>query len=238
MADLSAEGEIVGGLADRIAALEASAATTLEALRAQVQTASRIEAEVRLDTARRLDEVTPRITALEASSAATGTQMAEFEADVVRMRQDVAAEIALAELRTSDRLDSVEGEIAGNARGLEAVSWEVGRERLDFELFEDYRMEVAPGVVLNISDADVAYQKVNGWIHLRDEGRFLRIDNHPIQQSLAFYDPSDDRSYELVFTRVRPDIAIGYVRVPSEEGLRIVNQVTDPAFEGRLSEVR
>jgi len=118
------------------------------------------------------------------------------------------------------------------------VSWEVGRERLDFELFEDYRMEVAPGVVLNISDTDVAYQKVDGWVQLVDEGRILRLEDHPIQQSLVFYGLDDDRAYELVFTRVRPDVAIGYVRVPSADGLRVVNQVTEPGFGPQLSSVQ
>jgi hypothetical protein len=38
-----------------------------------------------------------------------------------------------------------------------------------------------------------------------------------------------------VFTRVRPEIAVGYVRVPSEDGLRAVNDVRDPAFGEQVS---
>lgn len=235
LSDLSAEGEIIQGFADRIAALEASSETTIEALRAQVQTAARVEAEARLGTARQLDETVSRVGALEHAREASGQQLANLEGDLRQMREDVAGDLALAELRTSDMVDAVGAQVAGNSRGLEAVSWEVGRERLDFELFEDYRLEVAPGIVLNISDTDVAYQKVDGWIHLMSDGRFLRIHDHPVQQSLVFYDPEDDRSYELVFTRVRPDVAVGYVRVPSDGGVRVVNQVRDPAFPDQVT---
>jgi hypothetical protein len=235
LADLSAEGEVIQGFEDRIAALEASSETTIEALRAQVQTAARVEAEARLETARQLDDTVSRVEALETARDASGEQLAALEGGLREMRQDVAGDLALAELRTSDMVDSVEAQVAGNARGLEAVSWEVGRERLDFELFEDYRLEVAPGIVLNISDTDVAYQKVDGWIHLLSDGRFLRIHDHPIQQALVFYDLEEDRSYELVFTRVRPEAAIGYVRVPSDGGVRVVNQVRDPDFPDQVT---
>jgi hypothetical protein len=235
VADLAADSEIFQGFGDRISRLEATGQTTLDALRAQVAEASRVEAEVRLETARRLDEVTPRFEEIEASDSVRRGQIARLEQELATMRLEMAQELARVRLRTDERLGSVEGRLAGNERGLDAVSWEVGRERLDFELFEDYRMEVAPGVVLNVSHTDVEYQKIDGWVHLVDEGRFLRLEGHPIRQSLAFYGPDEDRSYELVFTRVRPEIAVGYVRVPSEDGLRAVNDVRDPAFGEQVS---
>jgi len=238
LADLGADSEIMQGFGDRIAALENANRTTLDALRTQVEQAARIEAEVRLETARRLDEVTPRIEAVESSGREAGQQLADLGQAVARMRSEIVADLTLLELQTADMVRSVGERVAGNERGLDAVSWEVGRERLDFELFEDYRLEVAPGVVLNVSDVDVAYQKVDGWLHLVDEGRFLRIDDHPVQRSLVFYGLDDDRSYELVFTRVRPELAVGYVRVPSEDGMRVVDQVRAPGFQDQLSSAR
>jgi hypothetical protein len=237
LADLSADSEIIQGFADRIAQLESAGGTTAEALRADVEQAARIDARERLETRRQLDEIAPRIEAAEAAGAETFEHLAALEDRLEAVQSQLSADLAALEGRTGDLVQSVDARVAGNARGLEALSWEVGRERLDFELFEDYRMEVAPGVVLTVSNTDVSFQKIDGWIHLVDEGRFVRLEDHPIQKSLVFYGLGDERSYELVFTRVRPEAAIGYVRVPSEDGVRIVNRVIEPGFESQISAI-
>jgi hypothetical protein len=235
LADLSADSEIIQGFADRIAELETASRTTAAGLRAEVEQAARIDAGERLETRRRLDELTPRLEAVEAAGAEAAVRITALDARVGEIRSDLTTDLAMAELRTGEIVGTVEERVAGAERGLEALSWEVGRERLDFELFEDYRMEVAPGVVLTVSDTDVSYQKIDGWVQLVEEGRFLRLEDHPIQQSVVFYGLGDERSYELVFTRVRPDAAIGYVRIPSEDGVRIVNRVMEPGFESQVS---
>ena len=236
--DLSADSEIIQGFADRIAALEMSTSATFESLRDQVRETARMEAQSRveesqMETARRLEEIGPRIREVESSQETSREQLSRLEQEVARMRSDVDGQLAALDLRTSDSVRAVEERVAGNERGVEAVSWEVGRERLDFELFEGYRAEVAPGILLDISDADVGHQKVDGWLHLVGEGRIVRLEDQPIQQAVVFYGLDEQRSYELVFTRVRPEAAIGYVRVPADEGMRIVNEVRDPAFDGR-----
>ena len=74
----------------------------------------------------------------------------------------------------------------------------------------------APREILHLNDVDRRYQRIDGWIWLVPEARFLRINDHPIQQSLVFYTHQDERPHELVFTRVTETAAVGYMRIPSE----------------------
>lgn len=238
LAGLRTDAEIVAGLGERLSAFENSTDSALDALRGQVVQASRVEAEVRLDTARQLDQLHPRIEAAEEVGDQARAGVGQLEQDLSGMKTAVADEISNLRSGTEEALQSTRQRIAGNERAVDAVSWEVGRARLDFELFEDYQTEVAPGIVLNITKTDVPYQRVSGWLHLVRDGRILRLKDQPIQQSLVFYGLDDERSYELVFTRVKRDFAVGYLRIPDDDGIRAVNQVRDPSFVDQASVLR
>ena len=46
------------------------------------------------------------------------------------------------------------------------------------------------------------------------DGRILWIRGQGIQQPVRFYSHKDERPYELVFTRVSKDSAVGYLLMP------------------------
>jgi hypothetical protein len=73
---------------------------------------------------------------------------------------------------------------------------------------------VAPGISLTVSDTNVSYQRVEGRIHVVPDGRILWIRGQGIEQPVRFYSHEDERAYEVVFTRVNKDGAIGYVLMP------------------------
>ena len=47
------------------------------------------------------------------------------------------------------------------------------------------------------------------------DGRILWIRGQGIQQPVRFYSHQDERPYEVVFTRVSKDSAVGYVLMPA-----------------------
>jgi hypothetical protein len=67
---------------------------------------------------------------------------------------------------------------------------------------------------LTLSHTDVSYQRVEGRIHVIQDGRILWLRGQGIQQPLSFYLQGDQRPYEIVFTRVNQDGAIGYLLMP------------------------
>jgi len=85
---------------------------------------------------------------------------------------------------------------------------------LDFEVSKEHTREVAPGITVTVSEINVSYQRVEGRIHVIPDGRILWIRGQGIQQPVRFYSHEDERAYELVFTRVGKDSAVGYLLMP------------------------
>ena len=56
---------------------------------------------------------------------------------------------------------------------------------------------------------------VAGRILVVPDGRILWIRDQGVQQPVAFYCHKDERAYEVVFTRVNRDSALGYVVMPA-----------------------
>ena len=215
-----ATSDTVEGLVTRIGEVEGALRRGLEATRGDI-------AEVREASA----DLEWRIqSTVEACTSPIRERLAELESaeqgcrvDLMALEQKVEAlglsmESQVADLRHDESLanQQIEGRIAGTERRLDIVSYAVDKSRFDFEMYKDFDEQVAPGVTLHLTDVDRRFQNVSGWIWLVDDVRFLRIEDHPIQQSLVFYTHQDERPYELIFTRVTESAAVGYMRVPSD----------------------
>ena len=61
---------------------------------------------------------------------------------------------------------------------------------------------------------DVSRQQIDGWLQLVSDGKILWLRQHGIHQPMLFRNQKDDQTYEVVFTRVSKDGAIGYVLLP------------------------
>ena len=111
-------------------------------------------------------------------------------------------------------------QIGSNRRDLDTLSQQFERRRVDFELAKNQNQEIVPEVALTVTGVDVSYQRINGWLRLAPDGRTLWVRGQGIQQPVIFYTQQDSRPYELVFTRVTENGAVGYLLVPDRAGFR------------------
>jgi hypothetical protein len=97
---------------------------------------------------------------------------------------------------------------------MDALSSEVDRQRIDFEVSKDKADELADGVILTIRKTDVGKQQVDGWLHIVSDGRIVWLKDAGAQHPIEFASKKDARPYQLVFTKVAGKGVIGYLMVP------------------------
>jgi hypothetical protein len=215
-----ATSDIVDGLRSRVDTLETTFSRGLEATRSDVadlrEATGDIDFRIQSAIEERTSSIRAQLAELESSDQSRASEIARLETALDEMRRNTTLEFA--DLRQNEAAvnQGLENRLAGTERRVDVVAYAVDRDRVDFELYRDMDETLAPGIVLHLSDVDRRYQRVNGWVHLVPEGRFLRINNHPIQQALVFYTHQDDRPHELVLTRVTETAAVGYIHIPSE----------------------
>ena len=86
---------------------------------------------------------------------------------------------------------------------------------VDLELAEDRTQELAPGISLRVTSADVSYQRVKGWLWLLSDRRTLWVRDLQAQQALIFYLRGSDVPHELVITQVTKGGVAGYLLLPA-----------------------
>jgi hypothetical protein len=216
--------DVVDALSSKVAAIEASLGRDIDAARAEI---AALEAEV-AESDRTLPEtidlavedhaslIRARVGELEALIRDRETVLDDLAVRIDTLRGELRLDLADLERRT-DMVDRGFDNRIGNAeRRLDVVAYAVDRARVDFEMFTEYAEELTPGIRLYLSEIHRDTQRVSGWVHLVPEGRIVRIREHPIQEAFTFYTHQDERSHELVFTRVTRTAAVGSMRVPPE----------------------
>jgi len=94
----------------------------------------------------------------------------------------------------------------------------VDRNRIDFEVSRNKTQEVAPGIFLTVRDTDVERQQINGWLQISEDGRTVWLRDQSAQKVMIFATTHDERSHELVFTRVGRQGVAGYLLIPVTAG--------------------
>lgn len=216
--------DVVDALSSKVAAIEESLGRDIDAARAEIAALEASLAESNEALSDRADLaledhaslVRARVEELEGLIRERETALGDLAAHIETLRGELRLDLADLERRT-DMADRGFDNRVGNAeRRLDIVAYAVDRDRVDFEMFTDYAEELSPGIRLYVSGIDRRTQRVSGWVHLVPEGRIVRITEHPIQEAFTFYTHQDERSHELVFTRVTQTAAVGYMRVPPE----------------------
>lgn len=241
--EMSSENGVLRRMQDQISGFESDLGSALAIVSEEAQVlgadlARRIEAQME----QRVGDVETRMADVESSRSSDRTQLARLQEEVDDLRESTRMEMAQlreqdAEMgrRTGrdladvwDTVSDVRQRLEPTERELAAIARKVDKTRLGFELFEDDAVEIAPGVMLHVNDTNESRQKVSGWLHLVADGRILWVEGQPAQQSIVFYTRNEERSYELVFTHVTRDTAVGYALVPSDgSGRRMANSGRD-----------
>ena len=113
---------------------------------------------------------------------------------------------------TQGQVSRLQNRMLESDNRVDALSYQVDRRRVDFELKKDQADEVAAGIHLTITRTDVAHQKIDGWVQVA--GRFVWLDDANAQQPIPFASVGEERSYQLIFTRIEDGGAAGYLLIP------------------------
>jgi predicted RNase H-like nuclease (RuvC/YqgF family) len=195
--------------------VEKTAGTTLRAAKDYAtQQSAKVHHEVQAEMDNRTQALQANISQLAAAQQEDRGQLAKLQDDVASARRETALQVAQVQRETGEDLRGLDGQIARTQMDIDSLSRHQDLRRLDFEVSKDLAREVAPGISLTVSDTNVSYQRVEGRIHVVPDGRILWIRGQGIEQPVRFYSHEDERAYEVVFTRVNKDGAIGYVLMP------------------------
>jgi hypothetical protein len=91
----------------------------------------------------------------------------------------------------------------------------VNRNRIDFEIPRNKTEEVAPGIFLTVRDTDVERQQITGWLQISEDGRTVWLRDQSAEKVMIFKTTHDERSHELVFTRVGKQGVAGFLLIPT-----------------------
>lgn len=191
-------------LQGRISNTRAQARKDAQELVAQLQTRMREETQAQLQE--RDAAIDARLGAMESAQDAQAAGLAQLRQDVSQVRRDAGQD-----------LGSLQAQVVEQEGNLNALEQSLARRRVDFELAKGNTQEVTPGVAVHIADTDHRFQRVKGWLWLMPDRRTIFVRDLGAQESFVFHHRGHDQFGELVITRVTPDGAIGYVRVPESQ---------------------
>lgn len=140
----------------------------------------------------------------------------EIDRELERARvEGVEQQVTALRADTGRDLATLNDSLSRNERSVNELAQQFDRQRVDFELAEDRTQEVAPGISLRVTSADVSYQRVKGWLWLLPDRRTLWVRDLQAQQALVFYLRGSDVPHELVITQVNEGGVAGYLLLPT-----------------------
>jgi hypothetical protein len=199
----------------RMAKVEQTAGTTLRSAREfAVEQAAKVQHELQAEINTRTQALGENVNKLEASHQEESVRL---QNELASVRAETRDELARSQQEAGRAIGDLQAEVGRNRDDLDVVARTVERQRLDFEIDRNETSEVAPGLTLTVSGTDVSYQRVEGRLHVISDGRILWIRGQGVHQPVRFYNSTEERPYEVVFTRVMRDAAVGYVLMPAPD---------------------
>lgn len=204
------------GMNSRLGKLEKTTTANLHLARQYAtEQAANVHQELQAEIDHRSQSVDATISDLQATHQQDQKQIAQLQRQVASVRGETSDQLAQSRQETGRQLGDLRSEVDRNRDDFDHLARQIDHRRLDFEISKDQTREVAPGITLTVSSTNVSYQRIEGRLHVIADGRILWIRGQGIQQPVRFYSHQDDRPYEVVFTRVLQDSAVGYVLVPA-----------------------
>ena len=223
-------------LTDRVDKVEKDTSANLRAAKdfATIQ-ASKVQQQVQDEMNNRSRSADKKLSELEESQENQNSQLTALQQQVGDAREEAHQQLASAQAQNDRELGNVRNEANQSRDDLNAISRNLDRQRVDFEVNKKQSRELVPGLAFTVLKTDVSHQRVDGYLHLVSEGRMLWIHAQGIEQPMMFHVQAnqrqdDKRGYELVFTRVSPDAVVGYVLMPRwpEDGMPAAGYASSP----------
>jgi predicted nucleic acid-binding Zn-ribbon protein len=210
------------GIMDRIAQVEKSMGAGIRRARSE---ATALVEGVKRDMAQNMAAIQTRFVGIESAQNETHEQVARLQEDVASAQRDLTAareantqlanqlmQIEQAQNSTQGQVSRLQNRMLESDNRVDALSYQVDRRRVNFELQKDQADELADGIHLTITRTDVAHQRIDGWLQVA--GRFVWLHDTHAQQPIPFTSDGEQRAYQLTFTRVVDGAAAGYLLLP------------------------
>jgi hypothetical protein len=136
----------------------------------------------------------------------------------VRQTNQISSQIEQVHQSTRNDLSGLDRRLSSNQTAVRALGYQVDRKRIDFELQNGRTQEIVDGIYVTVKKTDVERQRVDGWIQIASDGRFVWLRGQGAQNPIDFSSQADARPEQLVFTRIGRDTATGYILVPITSG--------------------
>ena len=213
------------GFADRMSKIENTVGSNLKTVRNE----TRLWAEqIKTDVGQKLQGLENRITGIEAIQREHAQETAQLRQESVRLQgelEGVRKELAGLRQENADQIEQVtrtqqstrndlDRRLNSNQTAVSALASEIDRQRIDFQLQNGQTQQVAAGIYVTIKQGDIERQKVDGWVQIASDGRFVWLRGEGAQKPIEFSKQADPRPYRLVFTHVGQTGATGYLMVP------------------------
>ena len=219
---LSAWARDKAGIMDRIAQVEKSMSAGVR--RARSEATAMVEG-VKRDMNQGMERIQSKLAGIESAQQETHDQVARLQEDLAAAQRDLEAarqantqvvnhlmQIEQAQEFTQNQVSRLQNRMLESDNRVDALSYQVDRRRVDFELKKDQADEVAAGIHLTVTNTDVGRQQIDGWVQVA--GRFVWLHDANAQQPIPIASVGEERPYQLIFTRIENSGATGYLLVP------------------------
>ena len=219
------------GLGNRLTKVEQRVTSDVKLVRnfAQQQ-ANEVHRQLIAEIDNRTEWVQTRLVRTESTQESQRVRIAELQEELAGVRSELKEQNEQIELVRRDahrEMDGLQQRVTATRGDLDALAWESSKQRVDFEMSRDQVLEPIPGVTITLKNTNVPYQRIEeGWVHVVADGRILWIRSQGVQQPMIFYTQQDSRPYQLVFTRILRDGAVGYLVHPG--GPPVANRASGP----------
>jgi len=213
------------GFSDRMSNTETSVSSNLKTVRNEAQLMAQ---QIKTDMGQRMQAHQSRVSGVESIQREHAEEVARLRNDLAGVRQELAS-VRGENVRQANQLnsqihqvqqahESTRNDLSGLDRRLTsnqtALAYQVDRKRVDFELQNGRTQQVVDGIYVTVKKTDVERQRVDGWVQIASDGRFVWLRGEGAQNPIGFSSRRDARTYQMVFTHVGRETAAGYILVP------------------------
>jgi len=216
------------GFSERMSRIEKSVASNLQTVRNEARLMAQ---QIKAGTEQSLKTLQNRVTGIESIQREHGEEVAGLRNELAGVRQELVgvreenarqttqiSRIDQAHQSTRNDVSGLDRRLGSNQTAVNALANQVERKRVDFEVHNGRTQQVVDGIYLTVKDTDVGRQRVDGWVQIAGDGRFVWLRGEGAQNPVSFSSRTDARPYQLVFTRIERDSTAGYLLVPITSG--------------------
>jgi hypothetical protein len=212
------------GFSDQMSKIEQKVGSNLKTLRNEARLMAQ---QIKYETTQSLQALQNRVAGVESIQREHSEEVASLRNELVGVRQELAnvkeenirqashiSQVEQAHQSTRNDLSGLDRRLNSNQTAVSALAYQVDRKHVDFELQNGRTQQVVDGIYVTIKNTDVERQRVDGWVQIASDGRFVWLRGEGAQHPIDFSSRADARAYQLVFTQVGRNSAAGYVLVP------------------------